>query len=327
MSRQTLAFLVKLAISAALIAFLVNRVQFGPLIARFQNMSPGWAALALPIFLFQLAITGWRYGLIVRVVGLVLPIAEAIRLLLIGHFFSQTLPSAIGGDAVRAYMTTRLGLSWGRAVSAVLCDRGVGMLVLLFIATATIPIFIDRVADASLRLFALVPALAAFSGLAVLVAANNARIAWAARWRLARPFALLIGDLRRVVIASAESPVIVMISLLAQLSAITSVWLLGKALRLDIAFLDCLVLMPPIFVVTLVPVSIAGWGIREAAMVFAFGLVGVTEADALGLSVATGLCQIVAGIPGGLIWLARGRPAVGVPAPPAPRPTSGTGNP
>ena len=70
-------------------------------------------------------------------------------------------------------------------------------------------------------------------------------------------------------------------------------------------------------VITLVPISIAGWGIREGAMIFGFALVGVAEADALALSVATGLCQIVAGIPGGLIWLARGRPKVGEAVPPA----------
>lgn len=317
MSRQTIIVAVKVAISAALIAFLINRVQFGPLVARFQNLAPAWMLIALSVFLLQLVITGWRYGLIVRVLGLAIPYAEAIRLFVIGHFFSQTLPSAIGGDAVRAYMTMKQGMSWGRALSAVLCDRAVGMLVLMFIATATIPIFLQRIGDPALRFFAVVPALVVVFGMAALVVANEGRLAFFARWRVIRPFTVLITDLRRVVFASGESPRIVVLSLVAQLGAISSVWLLAMALRLDIAFLDCLVLIPPILVVTLVPISIAGWGIREGAMIFGFALVGVAEADALALSVATGLCQIVAGIPGGLIWLARGRPKVAEAVPPA----------
>lgn len=316
MSRQTLVVLVKVAVSAALVAFLVNRVQFGPLIERFQNVAPGWVALALAIFLFQLAITGWRYALIVRVLGLALPLFEAVRLFFIGHFFSQTLPSAIGGDAVRAYLTMRQGMSWGRALSAVLCDRAVGMLVLLFIATATIPIFLARIGDPMLRLFCVVPALAAATGLAVLAVARDERMAWLTRWRVVRPFTVLVGDLRRVILASGESARIVAISLAAQLCTITSIWMLGLGLRLDIAYQDCLILIPPILVVTLVPISIAGWGIREGAMIFGFALVGVPEADALALSVATGLLQIVAGIPGGLVWLARGRPPLQTMAPP-----------
>lgn len=315
MSRQTLILLVKAAISAALIAFLVSRVKFAPLIARLEQIDAVWLALALAVCFGQLLLTGWRYGLIGRAVGAALPMGEAVRLVLIGQFFSQTLPSAIGGDAVRAWMTTRHGIAWGRAVSAVLCDRGVAMVVLLVLATLTIPIFLLRIDAPWTRWFVPVPAAMLIAGFAALLFGTEARLAYFARWRPLRPFAILVADMRRIVLTASESPTILLLSVAVHVSVIGSVWLLARALAIDVAFLDCLVLVPPIVVLTLAPVSIAGWGVREGAMVLGFALVGVSEADALALSVATGLSLMAASIPGGVLWLLRGRPAThGTPA-------------
>ena len=305
MSRQTLILAAKALVSAALVAFLVHRVEFGPLLRRFEQIQLSWLVLAIAVFLGQLLLTGWRYALIGRAIKAALPTREAIRLVLIGQFFSQTLPSAIGGDAVRAYMTTRHGIGWGRAVSAVLCDRGVAMIVLMVLSTATIPIFLARIADPLARSFTPVPALLVLAGFGVLILGNDERLTRIGRWRIAKPFCVLVADLRRIVFGAPESRTIIPLSIVVHAGVIASVWLLGRALRLDIAVLDCLVLVPPIVVATLLPVSIAGWGIREGAMVFGFALVGVSEADALALSVAIGLAQIVAGLPGGLLWLLR----------------------
>jgi hypothetical protein len=59
----------------------------------------------------------------------------------------------------------------------------------------------------------------------------------------------------------------------------------------------------------MVPISVAGWGIREGAMIVAFGFVGVPEADALVVSILFGLTLIAAGAPGGVLWLSEGRSA------------------
>lgn len=309
MSRQTLIIVAKAAISLALIAFLVHRVQFAPLIQRLEQIDLAWLLIALSVFFGQLLLTGWRYGLIGRAIGAALPLAEAVRLVMIGQFFSQTLPSSIGGDAVRAWMTTRHGIRWGRAVSAVLCDRGVALCVLLVLATLTIPVFLERVDVPWTRWLVPIPAILVLAGLTVLILGTDERLSALTRWPVVKPLAILVGDMRRIVLTARESRAILLLSIVVHLGVIASVWLLARALSVELALLDCLVLVPPIVVVMLAPISIAGWGVREGAMVFGFALVGMSEADALALSVATGLAQIVAGIPGGLLWLLRGRPA------------------
>jgi hypothetical protein len=63
------------------------------------------------------------------------------------------------------------------------------------------------------------------------------------------------------------------------------------------------VLVPLVVLVSMLPVSVAGWGVREGAMVVALGAVGVDRATALTTSVLFGLALAATGIPGGLLWL------------------------
>ena len=65
-----------------------------------------------------------------------------------------------------------------------------------------------------------------------------------------------------------------------------------------------MMIVPPVTLIQLVPVSLAGWGVREAALVVALGSFGVPAEAALAISVLVGLCLILVGLPGGLIWLA-----------------------
>jgi hypothetical protein len=65
-----------------------------------------------------------------------------------------------------------------------------------------------------------------------------------------------------------------------------------------------MMIVPPVTLLQLVPISLAGWGVREAALVVALGWFGARAEAALAISVLVGLCLILVGLPRGLIWLA-----------------------
>ena len=75
---------------------------------------------------------------------------------------------------------------------------------------------------------------------------------------------------------------------------------------MNLSFLDCLVLIPPVVLVSTIPISIAGWGVREAAMITLLALVGVAKADAFVLSVLFGLLTFGLSLPGGIVWIIGG---------------------
>ena len=83
-------------------------------------------------------------------------------------------------------------------------------------------------------------------------------------------------------------------------------YLLCLALRIDLNIIDCLVLIPPVILITTIPISIAGWGVREGAMVAVLAYAGVSEGDAFILSLLLGISILIASLPGGLIWIKGG---------------------
>src|SRR5262245_43023140 len=213
MTRRRLAILAKFVVSIALVVFLVRRVEPGPLVGRLAAPDLAWLALALAVFLGQLWVAGRRYALVGRAIGAALPDEAAMRLTLIGQFFSQTLPSAIGGDAVRAFLAPRHGLAWGRAISAVLCDRIAALIVLVAIATLTLPLALVRLDPPWARGFVLALGVAFVAGAALLAFAAPARIGAIGRVGLLRPIAALLGDVRRIAIDAPESRAILALSI------------------------------------------------------------------------------------------------------------------
>jgi hypothetical protein len=78
---------------------------------------------------------------------------------------------------------------------------------------------------------------------------------------------------------------------------------MARGLDMSASLLDCLVLMQLVALVTALPISIGGWGVREVAMVGLFGLIGLPASAALALSVQLGVLSLLAALPGGLVLL------------------------
>lgn len=308
MSRSWLPVAVKAAITLSLIGWLLHRIDLAPVFQRFGQIQLALAIAAAVVMFVQLLVTGWRWWLVGRTIGAALDRRAALRLTLIGHFFSQTLPSAIGGDAVRAWLASREGVSLGKAVASVFADRIAALLMLVALVAATLPLFHARVPDPGLRL-ALSGAVAATAIGMVLFFALGPRVAsLLQRFRLTRPLALLANDLRAILTRPSRTAAVASLAACVHVGVVVSVWMMARALRLDVEAFDCLVLIPPIVLLTMLPISIAGWGVREGAMVVGFGFVGLSPPDALALSVAFGLIQVAIGLPGGALWLAQRRP-------------------
>jgi hypothetical protein len=96
-----------------------------------------------------------------------------------------------------------------------------------------------------------------------------------------------------------------------------SVGLIARSLDIEVDILTCVVLVPPVLLISTLPVSLAGWGVREAAMVVAMSYAHVGTADALLLSIAFGCIVMAMGLPGGILWLLRSYNATRPPIAPA----------
>lgn len=301
------ATVIKAVISIALIGWLATRVDVSPLLSRFAAMDMTAALAAVAVMFGQLVLTAWRWRLVADRIGGPLPPGPALRLTLIGQFFSQTLPSAIGGDGVRAWLASRLGISLPKAIAGMFADRVAALIVLVGFVGAMLPWLHARIGDVRLVAAAALLVAATMAAAAILIGLGDKIGVLLGRSRWTRPVAEPATALRTV-LRGPGSLQIVALSALVHLGVILGAFLIARSLRIGVDFVDCLVLIPPIVLLTTLPVSIAGWGVREGAAVVGFGLIGTDAADALAISVAFGLVQIVIGLPGGLLWLMDGRP-------------------
>jgi hypothetical protein len=276
------------------------------------------------VVLFALsALQAWRWVIVARAMAVVLPFSAAWSIVLVGLFFNQALPSSIGGDAARVWRLRRAGVRVGLSIRTVVLDRLVALLALLVIATAGLPALMSWIADQPLRWA--VPLLLAcgFSGFGCLLLIDTPLLrSLFGKIRTDEVVALGRGAhgvfLRPPCILPALG-----LSLLIHAVVCASVFLIGVDLGADLTFWQMLVLFPPVLLLSMVPFSVAGWGVREGAMITALGLIGVPPAVAFSVSVLYGIVMVAVGLTGGAVWLATGRqrPKVEAPieAPPASR--------
>lgn len=294
MSRNALFLSLKAGISAGLIAWLVTRVDLEPMRAAFAALDPAWTLGALAFLGAQLVLAGLRWSWIHAALGQRLGPRDAVELAFVGQFFNQTLPSAIGGDAVRAVLAARRGLTGGQAASGVILDRGLALIVLIALMAVAAPILPAREAAWLAGL-----ALASLAALALGTFAAERLRRFAPDGR-AVEWAYGVADGLRAILAR---PRLLAASVLVHLGVIATFWALARALDIPAGFALCLAAVPPVVLLSTLPISLAGWGVREGAAVFVFGLGGVAPGDALALSVAFGLAQIAVGLPGLALWL------------------------
>lgn len=293
---------IKLALTAASVAYLLHSVDLAAAWDAGRRLSPCYFIAAIALQTVQVAICALRWQAVLRAIGARIEFLRAAMLFSIGNFFGQILPGAVGGDAVRIVATRRAGLDLGTAINSVMLERAATLFALVLLTTLAEPALLHRLADPpAIWLF---PALTAGAviGLFFLAGLDRLPAPWR-RWRLVRGFVQLASDTRACFFTPKNVIPILFIALLGHVNLAMLVWVLAIGLGANVTLLDCLVLVPPVVLVATLPISIAGWGAREVAMITVFGLIGVPAAQATALSVLFGLSTLLIALPGGLVLL------------------------
>ena len=301
--KQWLIFAVKAAVSGLLIWWLVNRIDVEPVLEVFGRVSAGPISLALAAMFLAAVLLALRWNAVNRALEIPLSRARALRLTLVGLFFNQTLPSTIGGDVARVWFVYREGVPVERAASGVISDRLFALASLLSIVAMSLPASFTMIDDPAARWSLPVLVAVGFGGFSVLLALGGRSGRYFERWAVTRSLLVLARDARRLIAFRTDLIVIFALAVAIHGLSVLTVWLIGKSMAADISLLDCLVFVPPVILISMAPISVAGWGIREGAMVVAFGFVGVPAAIALVVSLLFGLTLVVVGALGGLLWL------------------------
>ncbi|MEQ8321126.1 MAG: lysylphosphatidylglycerol synthase transmembrane domain-containing protein [Rhodospirillales bacterium] len=305
MTRKQLLIALKVIVSVGLMAVLINGIDLGAEKDRILSANLWYMLAAAVVLVVQMGVGGARWWAVMRAIDHPLPWHELVRLFWIGGFFSQALPSSVGGDPIRIYMTYKDGVPLGKAINGVMLERVVTIVGLVVLAAAVQPAFLPKIDEQAQSLTILSLVLLGFGavgGIIVLMCLDRLPEALS-RFRIVRGMHALAGDTRKLFLHPGHTLISLFFGTLTHINISFCVFLLAKGLAVDVTWLDCMVLMPPVLLVTTLPISIAGWGVREGAMTVAFALVGVSQGGAVVLSLSMGLLAVAITLPAGIVWL------------------------
>src|SRR6202163_648450 len=123
--RRILVSTIKILVSAALLYFALRKANFSDLASRINIASLGWIAVAIAVTFLQIFVGVLRWREVSSECGAPLGAMQAMRFNVIGTFFNQTLPSSIGGDAVRLWLVARGGGGWRAATYSIFVDPAI----------------------------------------------------------------------------------------------------------------------------------------------------------------------------------------------------------
>jgi glycosyltransferase 2 family protein len=300
--RKFLITTTRLLATAGLLWLLATRVD----LSRAAEIMSGVALPFLAAGLFALLAT----SLVVALRWHVILSAEApspgpttlLKIVLVGMFFNQVLPTGVGGDVVRAWRCRKIGIGLGVAIRSIFLDRACGYLVLVIVYAAGLPHLLPILADPPQRGVVLAVLGAGALGLAALLL-----VGWLPRrlssLPLIAPVAELSRETWRLFTHPARCGAVLGLSTVTIGLAILAFKLVADGVGSRLSLGSWIMIVPPVTLIQLVPISLGGWGVREVALVVALAWFGVPAEAALAISVLLGLCLIIVGLPGGLIWL------------------------
>ena len=271
---------------------------------RLSDLKIGWMIGALVLCFFQLVLLSARWQEVARVCGAHLPFRHAFRLSLIASFFNQVLPSTVGGDAMRIWLLARMGPTLAQASYSVLLDRFVGVLVLALLVLGSMPWSLTLVQNPIGRMALLVIGWGSVAGALAFLALGWLRGTAVERWAPFRHLVQMSVIARELLFNVRTGATVIAVSLAIHALTAGISWCSAKAVGAPFGFFDALQLIPPVMLIATIPISIAGWGVREKSLMLAFAYAGLSANDGFLVSVLLGATLFVAGIVGGIVWLA-----------------------
>lgn len=309
---EALRWTARMAVTAVLLAFVLWKLDLHAVSTAVSTLSLPWLLATFLVVYAAIAVSAWKWGAILARRGLPARYWPLLRFYMVGQFFNNVLPTTIGGDVVRAWAYAKKSGSVPGSVGSVVSERLIAG-VAQGVATIVALLFVTRTPT-------LVGLAVAFLVVDIAFAALFAAPKFAegiVRSVLGRRFAgaadAVVDSVREVHETLRDPWALVrvgLLSLLFQVCVAGVNFCIFRGMGLPVSLAQCLVLTPMVFTVTPLPISVAGFGVREAAYLYFFAQAGVPGPAAVAASFLFFAIVAVASLPGAPLFVVARREAV-----------------
>jgi uncharacterized protein (TIRG00374 family) len=293
MNRSLVFKLVRLAVSAGLIIYLVVKLDFNQIVGHLGGLDPVPLVLAAALVFGMIFTNALRWKVILAAKGMELPLPRLVYYYLMSIFFSSFLPTSVGGDVARVVAVANDTGERADALASVVVERLMGFFVLLPVGLVSIPFVANQLTEWRLVLTVGILTVLVFAGAYLVllrpVARRLSRLLdpvlsflerFRARERLEKAYEAIVSyRAHRGTVAGGLG-----ISVASRLLWICGCYFVGRAFAIDLSFAALLLVVPVVELVRMIPISISGLGVREAAFVTMLRQFGVE--DSLGFAFA-----------------------------------------
>ena len=295
----------RVAVSLLLIITLlyIMRGKYGDILRTLKSTNLTVFSLAFAAFMAAASVASIRMKLIIEAQGIKLTFREALSLTMIGYFFNNFLPTAIGGDVVKAHYLSKHSRDKAGSYTSVFVDRVVGLITMIFMAFAALVFVGSGVVDRHLAIAIYTVTAIAVLGIVFLTNKNFAK-RFSGLIVLVKPIESHLRNLYVAVNKYHHRTGLMIttfsISIISQLCYFACYGILAISIGSRIPAVDILLKMPIVGVISLLP-SINGLGVREGSMVMFFGpLIG--KEKALAISILMIMLLLITSVIGGVIY-------------------------
>ena len=306
MTRHRLIDLAKVIVTAGLLAAVALTADLRQIGRTLVAVRWGPLLGALALCQLGLLVRAYRWQALLDGQGAHVPLRRLLGLYYVGTFYSDFLPTGFGGDAVRMFELARDGVGGPVAISSVLADRVLGLLVLLAMALVALPFSAHQVSGA---VVATLLALAAGSGAGLWLLLDQrlyaaaSRLPWLGRLLRHEKAVALYDSFRFPPPALARAT---LASLAFNISLILVQVGLARAAGVRIGLGYFLLFVPIISALLALPVSVSGFGVREGGYLVLFGQAGVAASQAVAMSLLSYGLNLATGLVGAALYLVQG---------------------
>ena len=303
--KQWILTAIKCSVSVVLLHWVLQKTDLSEIFLALRSANLPFLMAALVVYFASYYIRSYRCRILLNAQKVEGSIPFLYQSYMVGIFFSNFLPSIVGGDVVRAYDIWRLGMSKSSALATVVVDRLLGLFGLILFAVSALLISPKLVTQLQLPSWWLFGIAVLFS-VVWLLCRRLTLIRFGSRklqhllHRVTKAFGIFSNHQEALVKAFAWS-------LAVQITVILHYFLIEKALNISIPFGTFFLIVPLATLIMMLPVSINAIGLRESAFVFLLGAYGygISSSEAIAFAWLAYGIVIIQGLLGGIIYALR----------------------
>jgi len=306
--KSKLLALGKTAVTVFLFYLIFRKVDVHEFFGTLGNARMDVLLLAFLILWLGHYICIFRWRILMRPLMPVPSLGQLFGIYCIGLFFNLTFPTVVGGDLVKMYYAGKPTRRYAESFAATFLDRDAGMLAMMIIAGIAMAVHPVTLSSIPVPLIVWGACLLfLFANIAIFAPRLHRRLTRGLHRhgmaRLATKIDAISAAFQVMGKHRSALYVSLLISLANQLLVISVSYIIAEGLRLEIPFRYFLVFVPVITLISMIPVSLNGMGLREYAFVALFSAIGVTKASGMALGLLSSLFIILSAIPGGIFYI------------------------